>query len=70
MLSSLPGNSADVPGLQRLCDRWLHRWPSVHHPTADAALTVINVRDLLLDALMQQWPRQQKVNGSSMLQVG
>lgn len=40
--------------LHGLTEQWRSRWPSIHHPNADSCLTVINVRDLLLDALLPQ----------------
>ena len=69
LLQSLPPGTAGIEQLQAVVARWSQRWPSVQQPTADACLTVIHVRGLLLDALMQEWPRDQQHQGQTIYQV-
>ena len=72
LLDRLPAGSAGTAGveaLQRLVERWDKRWPSVQQPSADACLTVINVRQLLLNALLEEWPRAHQHQGRTVFQV-
>jgi len=69
LLQSLPPGAAGIEQLQAMVARWSQRWPSVQQPTADACLTVIHVRGLLLDALMQEWPQDQQHQGQTIYQV-
>lgn len=69
LLQSLPPGTAGVEQLEKTVAGWAQRWPSVQQPTADACLTVIHVRQLLLDALMQGWPREQQHQGQTIFQV-
>ena len=69
LLAGLPAGAVDVEALQKQVEGWCQRWPSVQQPSADACLTVIHVRGLLLDALMQEWPREQQHAGQSLFQV-
>jgi len=73
LLQSLPAEAGSwavgVEQLQNTVAGWRQRWPSVQQPTADACLTVIHVRQLLLDALMQEWPREQQYQGQTIYQV-
>jgi hypothetical protein len=69
LLQSLPPGAAGIEQVEAVVARWSQRWPSVQQPTADACLTVIHVRGLLLDALMQEWPRDQQHQGQTVYQV-
>lgn len=69
LLAGLPGGAVDVEGLHNKVEGWCQRWPSVQQPSADACLTVIHVRQLLLDALIQEWPREQHHAGQTLFQV-
>ncbi|DBA87788.1 TPA: hypothetical protein ACH3X1_004785 [Trebouxia sp. C0004] len=69
LLQSLAPGTAGIGQLQAMVARWSQRWPSVQQPTADACLTVIHVRGLLLDALMQEWPRDQQHQGQTVYQI-
>ncbi len=69
LLQSLPPGAAGIEQVEAVVTRWRQRWPSVQQPTADACLTVIHVRGLLLDALMQEWPRDQQHQGQTVYQV-
>ena len=68
LLRGLPPNTADVTSLQSAVVGWCQRWPSVQQPSADACLTLINVRQLLLSALSKEW-RHHQHQGQSMHQV-
>ena len=70
LLAGLPAGGVSVEGVQKMVVSWCQRWPSVQQPSANSCLTVINVRQLLLDALMQEWPRQQQHKGQTLYQVG
>ena len=61
--------TAGIAALQDLVSRWAERWPSVQQPSADPCLTVIHVRQLLLNALTQEWPRSLKHEGQTLHQV-
>ena len=72
LLDRLPAGgtgSVGVQALQSLVERWDQRWPTVQQPSADACLTVINVRQLLLNALLEEWPRSHKHQGQTVFQV-
>ncbi|KAL3131372.1 hypothetical protein ABBQ38_007687 [Trebouxia sp. C0009 RCD-2024] len=69
LLGSLPAGTVDVEGLQKMVQGWCQRWPSVQQPSADACLTVIHVRQLLLDGLILEWPREQHHAGQTVFQV-
>lgn len=69
LLASLPAGGVSVEGLQKTVAGWCQRWPSVQQPSADACLSVLNVRQLLLDALIQEWPREQQHKGQTLFQV-
>ncbi len=45
-----------VADVAALADRWQRRWPSARHASPAAALTVANMRHLLLDALWKKLP--------------
>ena len=62
--------SLPFAALHQITQQWRSRWPSVHHPRANSCLTVINVRDLLLDAILPQLPPTDTASGLSAWQVG
>ena len=68
LIHSLPLGTAGVKPLQEMVGSWCQRWLSVQQPSADACLTLIHVRQLLLSALEQEW-RQQQHEGQTMYQV-
>ncbi len=58
-LEVLRSGGADSSGismsaLSALGNRWRERWPSAQQPSADACLSVISSRDLLLQALSRE----------------
>lgn len=53
MVRSRDGRPA-VIDMSRLAGRWRERWPSAQQPSADACLSIVNSRDLLLQALSQE----------------
>jgi hypothetical protein len=56
MVRSGVGDAAGItmPGLSSLVDSWRERWPSAQQPSADACLSVVSSRDLLLQALSRE----------------
>lgn len=44
----------NMAGLSALTGRWRERWPSTQQPSADACLSIVNARDILLQALSRE----------------
>ena len=50
------GQGPEPPQILELAERWSERWPTGLHTSADASLTVIHGREILLRSLIQRMP--------------
>ncbi|KAK9829312.1 hypothetical protein WJX72_005143 [[Myrmecia] bisecta] len=57
-----PAHNAPIQAssVEAITQRWQQRWPSLHHTSADACLTLVNVRAALLDALQREMHRTKR----------